>query len=110
MSHIPSLRRRRDFDRVVARGARAGAGPLQVFVAPGSGGTRLGLAVRVKPAGAVVRNRVRRRLRAAFERCSIERPVDVVVRADERVACLDFQELVEMLCGSVARAGREASG
>ncbi|MQA99571.1 MAG: ribonuclease P protein component [Actinobacteria bacterium] len=106
MSRTQSLRHRRDFDRVVARGARAAAGPVQVFAAA-SEVTRLGLAVGVRDAGAVVRNRVRRRLRAAFERCSIARPMDVVVRADDRVARMDFQELVSLLCGSLERAERQ---
>lgn len=107
MARTHPLRHRRDFDRVIAEGARAAAGPLQVYAAP-SHETRLGLAVTARPAGAVVRNRVRRRLRAAFERCPSAAPIDVVVRADGRVARLDFQELVNMLCGCLERAEREA--
>lgn len=107
MAPTHPLRQRRDFDRVMAQGARAAAGPLQVFAAP-SPETRLGLAVTVRPAGAVVRNRVRRRLRAAFERCPTAAPIDVVVRADGRVARMDFQELVRILCGCLERAEREA--
>jgi ribonuclease P protein component len=108
VARTQALRHRRDFDRVMAEGARAAAGPLQVYAAA-SEVTRLGLAVGVRPAGAVVRNRVRRRLRAAFEHCTTARPVDVVVRADGRVTGMDFQELVRMLCGCLERAERGAS-
>jgi ribonuclease P protein component len=88
------------------QGTVSATGPVQVFAAPAEV-TRLGLAVTVKPAGSVVRNRVRRRLRAAFERCTVARPLEVVVRADARVARLDFQELVTILCGSLERLERE---
>jgi ribonuclease P protein component len=106
MPRTHPLRHRRDFDRVVAEGARAAAGPVQVFAAA-SDITRLGLAVSVGRAGAVTRNRTRRRLRAAFELCSPTRPLDVVVRADERVMGMNFQELADNLCGSLQRAEQE---
>ena len=75
-----------------------------MFVAESSDSGRLGLAVTVRPARAVTRNRVRRRLRAAFERCTPARPVDVVIRCDGRASRMDFQELVKLLCGSLADA------
>ena len=104
MSRTPSLRNRRDFDRVVSSGARARRGCVQVYVAPAAEGPHLGLVVRVGPAGSVVRNRVRRRLRAAFERCSPPDRVDIVIRTDERAAGMDFQELVDSLCGALSEA------
>jgi ribonuclease P protein component len=104
MPRIPSLRHRRDFDRVMSTGARARRGCIQVYVSPAIDGPRLGLAVRVGTAGSVVRNRVRRRLRAAFERCSVADAIDIVVRTDARAAEVDFQELVDALCGSIREA------
>lgn len=104
MPRTPSLKNRRDFDRVIASGGRARRGCVQVYVAPAEDGPRLGLAVRVGPAGSVVRNRVRRRLRAAFERCGVVERVEVVIQADRSAADVAFQELVEAVCGSIREA------
>lgn len=66
---------------------------LSVVVTPGEPGVaRLGLAV--KASGAVRRNRIKRRLRAAF-RAGASDGVDCVARADDRAASVAFQELVE---------------
>ncbi|NMR20430.1 ribonuclease P protein component [Cellulomonas fimi] len=61
------MRRAADFERAVRRGARGGRGSLVVHVAddPVEGGTPLvGLVVSKAVGNAVVRNRVKRRLRA----------------------------------------------
>ncbi len=64
---------------------------------------RLGLAVKGRSLGAVGRNRVKRRIRAAFARCEAS-GVDVVVRADGRAEGVAFQKLVEALRLSIRRA------
>ena len=89
----------------MSSGTQARAGCIQVFVMPAAADTRVGLAVRVPAGRAVTRNRARRRLRAAFEHCTVASPVDVVIRTDQRVAEMDFQELVNSLCASIAEAG-----
>ncbi|MDQ3659978.1 MAG: ribonuclease P protein component [Actinomycetota bacterium] len=64
--------------------------------------SRLGLAVRCKR-GAVARNRVKRKLRAAFR---LVRPVDgydVVVRADDRVLETEHSRLVDDLGAALDR-------
>lgn len=96
---------RAEIGRVLAEGAPARAGALTVAVAPGrdrAGRSRLGLAVRTGR-GAVVRNRVRRRLKEAFRAAGVPGR-DVVVRADEAVLTVDFQELVNELTVLVRRA------
>lgn len=65
------------------------AAPLSDSLAP----TRLGLAVRV-PGGAVLRNRVKRRVREAFRSCGCATGYGVVIRADAEAAASDFQVLV----------------
>lgn len=57
---------------------------------------RLGLAVRA--AGAVERNRVKRRLRAALREALARNDIagDIVVKADTRGAAVPFQELVDL--------------
>lgn len=103
-----SLRGREEFRRVLSEGTRARRGPLAVTVAPGadpSGPARLGIAVRVARGRAVVRNRIRRRVKEAFR--SAARPGrDVVVRADDRVLGMSFQELTVTLEGAMADAER----
>jgi ribonuclease P protein component len=67
---------------------------------------RLGLAVHTEPRSAVLRNRARRRLRAAFARCSEATGWDIVVRADERAARAPFEDLVRDLCNAIAEGVR----
>jgi ribonuclease P protein component len=102
-----SLRRRRDFTRVQAQGRRLAAPPVTLFAARASdGGTpgRLGLVVSRGVGSAVVRNRIRRRLRAAWRAAGPPLGIDLVVRAERGAADMPFQELVKV----VDRAAREA--
>ena len=98
-----------DFRRLYASAGRARRDGLTVYVAPraGSGSddsTRLGVAVGAGPGGAVVRNRVKRRLRAAARASLPATGLDVIVRADRTVARLPFQELTNHLDAAVADA------
>ena len=106
MARYPSLRTGREFVRVLSGGRRAGTGGLTVSVAPGVPDTpsRVGLAVKVPGRGAVPRNRLKRRLRAAVAHCGLPSGIDVVVRADDRVAELGFQELAARLGSALAEA------
>jgi ribonuclease P protein component len=66
------LSRSRDFDAVYRKGRSVSTRYLVVYAFPreedpGEDGPRLGLAVSRKVGGAVVRNRLKRRLRGAFE-------------------------------------------
>jgi ribonuclease P protein component len=65
--------------------------------------SRLGMSVRTRTGTAVARNRIKRRLRAAFV-AAIPPGHDVVVHADERAAAEGFQELVTHLKMAVTRA------
>ncbi len=73
-----------DFRRVTRSGVRAGRPTLVVHATTGAGsGSRVGFVVSKAVGGAVVRNRVRRRLRhlCASELSTTSGPRDVVVRA-----------------------------
>ena len=100
------LRSDRDFRHVLGAGRRARVGGLTVVVAarpdPGAP-SRLGMSVGTRAGGAVARNRIKRRLRAAFV-AAIPRGHDVIVRADERAAVEGFQELVIDMETAVSRA------
>lgn len=96
MKRPPSLSSKRDFERVLRDGRRARTRCGTLFVAPGpdaAAPARLGLAVPARVGGAVVRNRIKRRLRASFVSAGLPAGVDVVVRATREASSVDFQEL-----------------
>ncbi len=88
------LQRRSDFDAVFRKGQRISRGVLALRVlergddAPG----RFGFAISSRLGGAVVRNRIRRRLRESARRIDA-RGLDVVVIARTGAAQASFQEL-----------------
>jgi ribonuclease P protein component len=102
------LKRSGDFRRVREGGSRARRDGLTVFVAHGAVGTgsRVGITVPGTVGGAVTRNRLRRRLRAAFDRIETHGERDVVVRADAGAAEATFHQLEEDLRMALSRANR----
>jgi ribonuclease P protein component len=69
-----SLRRRSDFARVQRRGKRQ-VGPLFVLLATEArGGSRVGITVSKGIGNAVVRNRLRRRVKAILDRSTFGAP------------------------------------
>ena len=98
----------RSFRRLYAEGRRARSDGIAVVAAraesPGAT-TRLGLAVRTRPWGAVARNRVKRRLRSAAAECGLPPGWDLVVQADASTLRLRFQDLVGELTVALERAG-----
>ncbi len=95
MRGFTSLRRRADFARVARHGRRRTAPHLTCLVADGRQGTRIGLTVSAQVGGAVVRNRVRRRLRAILDRYALGAgPVrDIVFIARPGAGELSFAQL-----------------
>ena len=94
------LLKRAEFRRVYDEGQRR-SGPLcAVFFRPnGLGETRLGITVPVRVGNAVLRNRVRRRLREAFrlQRSLLAPGWDIVLNPRERVAQVAFRALEKEL-------------
>ncbi|HEU5249374.1 MAG TPA: ribonuclease P protein component [Thermoanaerobaculia bacterium] len=103
------LRKRREFEECYASGVRVSGRHLQVFLLPtgagdlppGSDSTphpRLGLSVPRRVGAAVIRNRVRRRLREIFRRnrdLFASRSADVVINAKPSAGEAPFAELLE---------------
>ena len=90
------LRRRREFLRVQERGRKITAGPLVALALPrGDQPTRVGLTVSTKVGGAVVRSRIRRRLRELFRKRRGELPpgIDLVLIARASAAESDYDAL-----------------
>ena len=100
------LRRKREFERVFRRGWRTGRTPLRLVILENDCGiSRLGLAVGKRVGGAVVRNRVKRRLREVFrrERAHFPTTLDVVVVPQAGAGDLSYEELREELTTLISR-------
>jgi ribonuclease P protein component len=88
------LRRRADFDRVFQHGRHNSRRLLAVRSIPNQvGTTRFGYAVSKRVGKAVVRNRVRRRLREITRSLPLAEGFDVVITARPEAAEADFQAL-----------------
>jgi ribonuclease P protein component len=68
------LRRGGDFARVTRRGRRCAGTYLTCFVADGRRRTRVGITISASIGGAVVRNRLRRRIKAILDRSPLDAP------------------------------------
>ncbi len=102
MKRPPSLSSPRDFRRVMTEGRVVRAGWATIYLVPAqtpSAPSRLGLAVPARAGGAVQRNRIKRRVRAAFRLTAPGTGLDVVVRARPAAGQVDFQELEDSLKG-----------
>jgi len=91
------LRKRREFEECYASGVRVSGRHLQLFLLPraGAGSSRLGISVGKRLGGAVLRNRLRRRVREIFRR---HRPpgapgIQLVVNVKPSAAGSSFSEL-----------------
>lgn len=90
-----SLRGQTEFARVSRSGTRRRVGSVLVIAAPGRDGPpRVGVVAGRKAGGAVVRNRVKRRLREALAKAELRPGSSYVVVALEGVADATFEELV----------------
>jgi len=90
-----SLRRRSDFSRVQRRGKRQ-VGPLFILLsADARGGSRVGVTVSKGVGNAVIRNRLRRRVKAILDRTAFGAPPhrDVVLIARPGAGEADFAAL-----------------
>jgi ribonuclease P protein component len=97
--HYQSLRRRSDFSRVQRRGKRQ-VGPLFVLLATaGHGGSRVGITVSKSIGDAVVRNRLRRRVKAYLDRTAFGEPPyrDLVLIARPGAGEADFSAVAAEL-------------
>ena len=106
------LRRRADFEQVFVSGQFVGGRSLALrFVARGEGPARVGFAVGKRlDRRAVVRNRVRRRLREALRPVEIRDGYDVVVLARRSAQTEAFAVLREDARALLGRAGLLAEG
>jgi ribonuclease P protein component len=93
-----SLRNSRDFRRVLNDGTRRRVGGIVVVDSPGPAGPpRVGLVVSKSCGSAVVRNRIKRRLRSVAGAAELEPGIDYVIIANPQVAEAPYQTLVGWL-------------
>ena len=102
------ITRGEDFRRILRVGRKSQSALGTVAVADGSSDTfRCGVITSKAVGGAVVRNRVRRRVRAA---CAALAPSltgkDVVVRCREDAAHLSYHEIVSLIVAALEKSGR----
>ena len=99
------LRHRRDFDAVYREGRSVGAEALSLRTRRnGLTVSRFGFAVGKRVGKAVVRNRVKRRLRAVVQALTLPAGWDVVITARARAADLDYDELAGVVSMLARRA------
>jgi ribonuclease P protein component len=101
------LRKRREFEECYASGVRVSGRHIQLFLLGGESRPRLGVSVSRRVGNAVMRNRVRRRLREIFRRSRAlfgSSPARVVVNARPTAATAPFAELSEDYRSALSRA------
>ena len=104
MRPFDSLRRKAEFGAVTRRGRRRGGRHLTVFALPARGARpRAGVTVGKAVGIAVVRNRVRRRVKSILERLLAATPVDVVVVARPGAGQATFSDLEAELDAALGR-------
>lgn len=100
------LTRGADFVTVAREGKVAASRCLVLRTRRNDGGaTRFGLAVSRAVGGAVVRNRVKRRLREVLRKRPASHGWDIVISARPRAAAATFQEIEAELQSLLQRAG-----
>lgn len=111
MRAFESLKGRREFTLVMRKGRVANANALTVYGLTPRGRDRgaiskVGVVVTKKVGNAVVRNRVRRRCKAIFERLALgPAPRWYLVHCKPDAARVTFGALLEQLAPAVARVG-----
>ena len=103
------LRKRNDFLRVQDQGVKVSVDPLLALALKNPlNVTRLGITVSSKVGNAVVRNRIRRRLREILRRRRHRFPegVDLVLIATARARAADFESLNRACLGLASRLKR----
>ncbi len=105
----PRLTKRSEFLRAAARGRKAARPGLVLQALPQPGARlRVGFTATKKIGGAVVRNRCKRRLRAAIRQAVAEAPMpgyDLVAIARDATRTRPWQQLLGDLRGALRQAG-----
>jgi len=108
MEFTTSLKKNYEFRRLYQRGKSMAAPNLVVYFRRNGGReNRLGITVSNKIGNAVVRNRVRRRMREIYRQneARLARGIDLVVVARAKSAAADYSGLEKDFCRACASLG-----
>ncbi len=108
MERLQRLTKTADFQRVRREGRSGGNRWLAAYGLPNDTGiTRFGFAVGKRLGNAVVRNRVRRRLREIARRAVRGTPTgwDIVISARQQAGEASYQQLQSAFCQALGRMG-----
>ena len=100
------LRGRRAFADLAQRGRTVRSGPLRVRFLAAPGGPSIGYAISKKVGTAVVRNRIRRRLRAACASTNALTSGFYLISPDASAASAPFDQLVGALDNAFTSVAR----
>lgn len=106
---VETLKKNRDFSRVYRRNFAAATKLLAIKLSPRRDGVRVGFSVSKKCGKAVVRNKIRRRLKACF--LSMEQlplNADVVFVARAAIADAEFKQIRKDMAYLLRKASTEA--
>ncbi|MDV2989372.1 MAG: ribonuclease P protein component [Dehalogenimonas sp.] len=106
MAQYYSLKDSREFRRIMNGGRGWSDARLVIKIIPGhSEHNRIGIVVSKKVGAAVVRNRVRRRIKEIFRQKPLEKGYDIVVIARQAARDASYHQLVESAQKLTGRAG-----
>jgi ribonuclease P protein component len=114
-AHFPKtsrLLKHADFDLVYQNGKRQFSGHMTVFsLRRAAGAPRVGFTVGRVLGNAVVRNRIKRRLREAVRRNlpALPGPVDLVINPKKSVLTLEFAQLESEIAKAFEKISRQSS-
>lgn len=111
MKRTVTVKENHEFRRIYAKGKCGVTSFLVVYARPNRyGHNRLGVTVSTKLGHAVVRNRVRRRIREIFRlnQASLAQGYDVIVVARTRAVGAEYRQLERAFLSASARAGLKA--
>lgn len=108
MLFTTSIKKNRQFVYLYKRAASVFDGCLVVYYAPNKLlGNRIGITVSKKVGNAVVRNKIRRRIRESYliNENSFKRGYDIIIVARVRAATVNFQDIRNSLLKNSKKAG-----
>ena len=99
------INRGEDFRRILRSGVTSRSALGSIAMTPSNGPFRVGVIASKAVGGAVVRNRVKRMIRAAaHERADSLAGWDVVIRCSETAKTLSFHEILSVIDSALAKA------
>lgn len=106
MATYKSIKNSREFRRIMSAGRGWSDSRLVIKMSPGQATeNRIGIVVSKKVGGAVIRNRVRRRLKEIFRQKTLEKGYDIVIIARQGAREATYLQLTESSRRLAGKAG-----